>query len=224
MSTPDPPQLLVTPGENASRRIDLIVLVAVNVLMLVAVVVFGWDLATLLMTFWAETAVIGFWALANVARSLGLRASIFVVPFFTLHFGGFMLGHLLFLGMFLGSGILSGTSVEVFDGVNIFDIAGKMIGKVSLPILGLLFLAHGIGFFRQAGEDASKPGFGMGRTYGRVVVMHVSLILGAFIAVALGSPIWFLALLVVLKTAVDVGVFTIMPRKASRSDDESRPE
>lgn len=40
--------------------------------------------------------------------------------------------------------------------------------------------------------------------YNRVLVLHLTIIFGAFPVMALGSPIWGLVLLVVLKTAMDL--------------------
>jgi hypothetical protein len=44
----------------------------------------------------------------------------------------------------------------------------------------------------------------MGSPYGRVVVMHVAIIFGAFLTAALGSPVGILIILVGLKTSLDV--------------------
>ena len=45
----------------------------------------------------------------------------------------------------------------------------------------------------------------MGVPYGRIVVLHLTLLFGAFLAEMLGSPIWVVALLGVLKTIYEVG-------------------
>ena len=74
-------------------------------------------------------------------------------------------------------------------------------------VLGLT-LSHGISFatnflgrgeFRQAAlRDL------MQQPYGRVVVLHVAILGGAFLMAALGSPVWGLLLLVALKITLDV--------------------
>ena len=43
----------------------------------------------------------------------------------------------------------------------------------------------------------------MAKPYGRVVVLHVAIIAGGVGAALLGSPVWALALLVLLKTGLD---------------------
>jgi hypothetical protein len=40
--------------------------------------------------------------------------------------------------------------------------------------------------------------------YSRVVVLHVAIILGGIAAMALGSPLWALLVLVALKVALDL--------------------
>jgi len=184
-------------------RIDVIVLVAANLGMLAGVLLFGWSLGKVMMTFWAETGVIGYWALYGVARRAG-RAAFFVVPFFMIHFGGFMLGHLLFLSFFLRANFAEGQ--VGLDGTGLFDGVFDAIVLVSPVVLLLLFAGHGLTYVlrQRSGDDTGKH-FGMGPVYGRVIAMHVALVLGAFAATLLGSPIWLLALLVLVKIAVDVG-------------------
>jgi hypothetical protein len=46
----------------------------------------------------------------------------------------------------------------------------------------------------------------MGAPYARVVVLHVTIIFGAFVVAFLGSPIGALLVLVVLKAAFDLGL------------------
>ncbi|QEG35531.1 DUF6498-containing protein [Bythopirellula goksoeyrii] len=46
----------------------------------------------------------------------------------------------------------------------------------------------------------------MFQPYGRIVVMHVAILLGAFLIVALGSPVWMLVILIIGKTLMDVGL------------------
>jgi hypothetical protein len=44
----------------------------------------------------------------------------------------------------------------------------------------------------------------MGRPYGRIIVLHITIIVGAIPVMVLGSPIWALVLLLILKTGVDL--------------------
>ena len=46
----------------------------------------------------------------------------------------------------------------------------------------------------------------MMRPYGRIIVLHITIILGAFLTMALGDPLWLLVVLVVLKSLVDLAM------------------
>ncbi|MGB1077575.1 MAG: DUF6498-containing protein, partial [Bdellovibrionales bacterium] len=47
--------------------------------------------------------------------------------------------------------------------------------------------------------------------YGRIVILHVALLFGGFLAEFLNQPVWALGLLIILKIAYDMG--TIDPMK-----------
>ena len=79
--------------------------------------------------------------------------------------------------------------------------------KLEWAILGLL-ASHAISFgWNYVGQGeyrrASLPTL-MTQPYGRVVVLHLTVLLGGFLVVALKSPTAGLALLVLLKTGLDV--------------------
>ncbi len=70
-----------------------------------------------------------------------------------------------------------------------------------------MFISRGVSFFVNyiGGREylETTPLARMGAVYGRVFVLHVTILLGAFAAAALGGPIW---ILVVGKTALDLGL------------------
>ena len=59
--------------------------------------------------------------------------------------------------------------------------------------------------FVFAGEyKSTSANMLMMRPYGRVVILHVTIIFGGAAVLALGSPVWALLLLITLKTAGDL--------------------
>ena len=50
--------------------------------------------------------------------------------------------------------------------------------------------------------------------YGRMVVMHIAIIAGAFLTITLGSPLGLLVVLIALKTAIDVKLHLWEHKKA----------
>jgi hypothetical protein len=91
---------------------------------------------------------------------------------------------------------------------------GGGLGEIlwSSVIIGAvaLFLSHGASFLLNyigRGEYLAKSAMSqMGAPYGRVVILHLTIILGTFVVVTLGTPIGALLVLVVLKTAFDLAL------------------
>lgn len=183
---------LVGDGARGPPPASLWVLLVANVVPLVGVLAFGWDLGLVLLLYWAESAVILVFSLLKVAVTSGL-ASLFLIPFFLIHAGMFMGGHLVFL-------------VAIF----IEEPAGgwlRLVGDVAW-VLPAFVLSHGFSFFanfRRRGETFKGQADAMTGFYKRIVVMHLTIIFGAFLTFSLGSPVWSLVLLIALKTAIDGG-------------------
>ncbi|MDL2335992.1 MAG: DUF6498-containing protein, partial [Chloroflexota bacterium] len=72
----------------------------------------------------------------------------------------------------------------------------------------LLFLSHGISFlFNYVGRKEylnTTPMKQMFQPYSRLIILHVTIILGSFFVIGLRQPVFLVALLVILKTAVDL--------------------
>ena len=172
----------------------LLALIAANIIPLFGAVFWDWETFNIVFLYWAENFVVGFYnilkmAFAKVPR--GENFKFFLIPFFTVHYGGFTAGH--GLAVFLVFGKEETTSVMWLH------ITGALIA---------LFLSHGLSFVRNyllKGEFASaRPRDLMFLPYGRIVVMHVAVIAGAFLTERFGSPLGLLAVLIVLKTALDM--------------------
>jgi hypothetical protein len=89
---------------------------------------------------------------------------------------------------------------------------GSGLGAIELgPVLlgaVVLFVSHGVSFFwnyvAQGEYRRTSPVERMFAPYGRVVVLHVAIVLGAMPVLLLGSPIGLLVVLVVGKTILDL--------------------
>ena len=183
-------------NNSTQTRISGLSLLIANVLPLCGVLFWGWPLGKLLALYWAESAVIGvfnifrMWMIDPVR---GLPLSVF----FAIHFGGFMFVHGMFLTfMFMGHGGGLGPGVLL-----------DMIGTVRWELLALV-ASHGISFFvhwviGNEGQGKTLPRQMMA-PYGRIIVMHISILFGGFAVTFLGQPEWMLVLFVVLKIVVDL--------------------
>jgi hypothetical protein len=194
------------------RRPSVISLLCVNFIPLVGVLFLKWDMFALISIYWLETAVIGFYTLVKLGTISGPGA-FFLVPFFTVHMGGFMAGHWVFLSFFFGPG---------GPGSGAFDPIGNLFRALSLAevrwMVLFLLVSHGVSFYfnfwrgkpsLQSLKDDRETGKKMlggiiFEPYGRIVTMHIAIILGAMLSAILGSNRWMFALLVVLKTGADL--------------------
>lgn len=185
------------------------VLVASNVVPLAGVLLFGWDLGLILLLYWAESAVILASSLGKLALTAGL-AAVFLIPFFIVHAGMFMAGHLVFLlALFVD---------RPPDGW------GSLARDLGLGVAAFA-LSHGYSFwanFRRRHETYGKPQDVMTGFYGRIVVMHLTILVGGWIVLLLDEPAGALALLVVLKTGTDV-VAHLRERRKRAAAAASRP-
>jgi hypothetical protein len=136
--------------------------------------------------------------------------------FFIVHYGIFWLGHGFFVLVGLEAfGNFGATAFEpCYDAIDASGGAacvppsgGVVWVSVALAALALV-LSHGASFFLNylgRGEYlAASPTRQMGAPYGRVFVLHLTIILGAFAIALLGAPIGALIVLVILKTAFDL--------------------
>ena len=198
------PSRIEPPAEAAPRPLSpgsMLALVAANLVPLAGALFFGWKLDGLIVLYWAESAVVGFYTLlkmAVVGKWLAFPAGLF----FTGHFGAFMAIHFLFI-------------YEMFEtGVNAWGPepgAVETLVRIFTPLwpaLLVLFLSHGLSFGLNFIGRCEYKGVTisslMAAPYRRVVLMQFTLIVGGWLVMELNSPVAALALLVVLKVAADL--------------------
>lgn len=191
---------------RGSNPVAVAVLVVANLVPLFGVLFWGWDVATILIAYWLENGVIG---LLNIPKiMLAARGTPVIGPvmsgFFALHYGGFWIGHGIFV--FLIAGIAARGPLGFFFG---FDPVGNVVRDPQVLLIALLlFLSHGISFFfNYVGRReyvSTTPMKQMFQPYGRLVILHITIIFGAFAVIGLGQPVALVALLVILKTGVDL--------------------
>jgi hypothetical protein len=204
-------------GYAGSRRhLSLVLLVMVNLLPLAGVLFYDWDIAALVVLYWSENLVLGFYTLARmlVVSPLG---GLFSGLFFLIHYGGFCAVHGLFIMV-----LLVDPEADIFPGGNhwpFFFVFIELLISVIRQVLAYappewlwafsaLFLSHGVSFLvnfllgREREQLTVKQL--MAAPYGRIVILHITIIAGAFATMALGQPIFLLVILIALKIGVDV--------------------
>lgn len=208
---PAKPDRDVNPDAAISwRSPSSLALIAANLLPLYGVLIFDWPAFPLLLLFWLENVVIGTFnalrmLLADPADLALWASKLFMVPFFCFHYGMFTAIH----GSFVVS-LFGGKAYGHLDqGFVPVEGAMRAIGDFDLwPAVAVLAGSHAFSFlwnYLVRGEfRRASPSELMGQPYKRVVVLHVAILLGGAIAMALDSPLWALLLLIALKIGFDL--------------------
>lgn len=194
-------------GETNSVPPSAYVLLLTNLIPLVGIALHNWTVFQVLLLYWCENVVVGGF---NVLRMLCAQpkseitwaGKVFLIPFFCFHYGMFTFVHGLFVVSLFGGNKLGG-----FSGATLLN-AVRGAG-LTVPVLALV-ASHGFSYFFHnylAGGEYQRvllPQL-MFRPYGRVVILHLTVLLGGFLVMALGAPVAAIVLLVGLKTAIDLG-------------------
>lgn len=201
-----------------------LVLLAANLVPLFGVLYWHWDMFLIMILYWMETAIIGFWHILRLIIEAKWFA-LFLGPFFCLHFGGFMTGHCIFLFALFGkdwSGKIHGLPDFVEQ---------VLLGQgLWVPFLAL-FISHGVSFVlnyyrdlkvettgvsavsvdptqpewaQKLGTKANSLNEIMTAPYRRIIVMHLTILFGGFLSMILSRSWPALVLMIALKTGADM--------------------
>jgi hypothetical protein len=198
--------LITSPSSAVSTPLSFtsttsLVLIVANLIPVAGSVFLGWDLSDVMVLYWAESAVIGFFNICKI-MVIGRWAGLFAGIFFAGHFGGFMAVHFLFIyTIFIeGSQPAGASSGELAEVALLFT---------SLwPALAALFISHAFSFYsnflgrqeyrgRTVKDQMSEP-------YSRIIFMQLVLIIGGGLTMALGNPVPVLLIVIALKIFLDV--------------------
>lgn len=193
-------------------------IVLANLATLLAALIQGWGMGQLLWPFWAQSVIIGLYAMRRLARAAGrdLRYPLF----FLVHYGGFHCCYA-FLLLMLGRGADAQGFVPV-NNENSGEVMQLYVGTQG-PLDVVLYLGLAVAFwlghrasFRQHVDadlaGSPEPGKLMMLPYLRIVPMHLTLIFGVLLGGA-GTVMFFM----LLKTAADVALHHLEHRLLGRS-------
>lgn len=196
-------------------QLSTLALILGNIVPLLGVLILGWRVEDILVLYWIENLVVGFYTLVRmlIVAPVG---GLFAGAFFTVHYGGFCAGHGLFLLSLLelagadwfpqshwaGPLVFVGLLVDVVSKVMEIAPAGWVWAT------GALLLSHAVSLvvnFWLGGEYRERTVRKlMMMPYPRMVALHVAIIAGGFAVIALDSPLPMLGALVVLKIGIDL--------------------
>ena len=206
--------------------------IAAAVAPLIGVFFWGWDARQVVLIYWFENLVIGFWQLMKMAAVGGLKMKMggpFAVPgvlfpmlFFAIHYGGFCAGHGVFLLELTNSGQAEG-AMEIVDKENLKVFLGPLVflqmlyavawqAWAALPMaslwsVGSLFAMRGLGFFQDfifsgRWKEVEVKKL-MFEPYKNIIALHIAIVFGAGLATAFKGAWPVLALIVIGKLVMD---------------------
>ena len=208
-----------------SLDLSTVTLIVANLVPIIGVLLFGWDAGIILLVYWSENLVVGGYNILKMVFAQGgfgtnPVSKLFAIPFFAVHFGGFCAVHGVFVYM-MAQGMDQVPDIDIFPKagqwwgplvflqllLNVISGIWSQVGDdMFWPVVSLVF-SHGVSFVQNyllRGEfRKTTVAQLMIAPYGRIAVMHISIIVAAFPVMALGSPLPLLVLLILAKTLLD---------------------
>ena len=195
-------------GFSKLLRPSAIVLILANLGPVYGVLFLGWKVFPIIFLFWLENIVIGAlnvfrMLLADPKNRLFWFLKIPLIPFFCVHYGLFTFVHGVFVmglfgGMFRQGAPFPGEDV-VIGFIRQYQLGWAIFGLAASHLLSFVVNYVGEGEYLRA-----SPMQLMQQPYGRVIVLHVTIIAGGFLVTILNSPLVGLLLLVALKIGLDL--------------------
>ena len=200
----------------------VIALIVANLIPLIGVLFFGWSVWNILIVYWLENGIVGGFNVLKMANATGAAApqgmtmnnravagtsKLTLIPFFVVHYGIFWVVHGIFVVSlpFLFSGEPGSAS-----GVNPGAI---LLAGIALAI------SHGVSYwwnFLRGGEyRRTSAAQLMFAPYGRLLALHMTIILGAVAIGTTGAQSAAVAVLVLIKIAIDIGLHLAEHRRAA---------
>ena len=196
----------------------VVALLVANAIPLIGVLFLGWNVWTILTIYWLENGVVGIFNILKMARAegpepTGRAATLYngrpvastagakatLIPFFIVHYGIFWVVH----GIF----VLTLPQFQAFGG----ESAGIRSDPVAILLVLIgLFISHAVSFrsnYIGRGEYLrTSVSEQMNAPYGRLIVLHLTIIVGGLAIATTGAPSAAVLILVLLKTALDLGL------------------
>jgi hypothetical protein len=191
----------------SSKPLAIVTLLISNMVPLAGVVWGGWNANTIILLYWFESAVIGFFAVKKIRKTelLGKQSvgnmvvkingrvsanpqDQFLSFFFMMHFGIFMFVHLIFLLIFF-----------LRPSINFL---GMLTGALSMCFSH--YLSYQQNFIQNKEYLGKTADAFFWSPYPRVIGMHLAVILGGVFMMQQGQSMVTLAILILVKTIADV--------------------
>lgn len=206
---------------DIQRWLTALLIVGGNSIVFYGIAEWGWRLFDILFLYWFENVVVGFITLGRFLavpiyqKWYMIFPVIFTAGFFSVHYGMFTFGHgAILVSIFLPEGY---EALNIFENTYGISFADQVLHLFQLPekvgIDGFVMAAIGICLVQLAfgikdliKDIQNKPQLNniMGSPYGRIIILHITILLGGTAMQAAGSPIAALFVFVALKIMFDL--------------------
>ena len=204
---------------NKWRVVDAVLAVLAAAIVAYGVLVLHWSVFVVVALFWFENVVIGVFNVAKMLTTgarlggLGLIGALALAAFFAVHYGMFTVGHGVFVVALFGESELGRQNSGLFAPV--VRMIGYIFADRDAWLAAILItLLQGAAFVRWLGAAnshiATLPAL-MFAPYGRIVILHITIIISGILVLALKAPVLGALLLVGLKLVFDLKGVTIGP-------------
>jgi hypothetical protein len=203
--------------------LSLAALIGANLIPLIGIFLFHWDVRFIVILYWIENLVAAFYNILKMAflkmdQATEKAGKLFIIPFFCIHYGGFCAVHGFFLIHFFkigGGSSLLDNSNDWWGPLIFIQLLYSVFAKIwaNKPpemiwaVIGLA-ISHGISFVENyiLGQEYKTSSLKklMHRPYQRIIVMHIAILAGGIFVMKLNSPLPLLIALVLLKIFFDL--------------------
>jgi len=192
----------------------IIALLLGNLLPIVGVVLWGWDVRSIVTLYWSENLILGAITLAKMFHLRGLGALPNML-FFLVHYGAFCAAHGLFIAELFTNGVgvnelgerypqLGPLSLFIEPVVTIFGGAGALWWWAFWALVASHSVSFVLNYLGHAEYRQETIGSLMSSPYSRIFILHVTVLLGGIAVTELGEPVYLIVALVLVKIFVDL--------------------
>ena len=202
-----------------------------NIAPLVGVLLGYWSAFDVIFLYWFENIIIGLFTVCRMTirpdnSAVFAIGGLFTAGFFCLHYGFFTYGHGMFVASFFEDQLLSGSSAT--DGSLLYVVEHMLSNQGIQLTLAAMFIAHLAEFiiaYREKNIDSIPAE--MFKPYKRIIVLHIAIIFGGFIAMTLDNTLGVALVMIALKVFFDLKPPKFAQKKLAGldknlSDDEAR--